>query len=83
MPDERSPIRHTMALPRIGPDLRIARFCLLMIEPNLFRPFARYVRGRIGDARERARAGFLHGSRGQAAVEALARRPRPRGYGHL
>ena len=36
MPDERSPVQHTIALRRVDPDTNVARFYVLTLERDLF-----------------------------------------------
>lgn len=36
MPDDRSPVQHTIALRRVDPDTNVARFYVLTLERDLF-----------------------------------------------
>jgi predicted DNA-binding WGR domain protein len=84
MPDERSPIRHALVLHRIDPNRRMARFYSLMVERDLFGT-VRLVRnwGRIGtNGRELAEV-FATEIEAGAALEAIARAKRRRGYRDL
>ena len=36
MPDDRSPVQHTIALRRLDPDTNVARFYVLTLERDLF-----------------------------------------------
>ena len=82
--DTRSPIQHALVLHRIDPDRRMARFYALLIERDLFGTI-RLVRnwGRIGtDGQERVEV-FATELEAGAALEAIARAKRRRGYRDL
>jgi predicted DNA-binding WGR domain protein len=84
MPDARSPVRHAVFLRRIDPELRIARFYTLMVERDLFGD-VRLVRawGRIGTRGDELVQVFATEAEAEAALAALARRKRRRGYRDL
>jgi predicted DNA-binding WGR domain protein len=84
MPDERSPIQHALVLRRVEPDQGVARFYSLLIERDLFGTI-RLVRnwGRIGTSRQELVEVFATKTEAGAALEALARAKRRRGYRDL
>jgi predicted DNA-binding WGR domain protein len=61
MPDEHSPVRHTLALRRIDPEQNLSRFYTLVIERDLFgqvvlvRPWGRIGGGAISQICRRER----------------------------
>jgi predicted DNA-binding WGR domain protein len=82
--DTRSPIQHAVVLHRIDPDHGVARFYSLLVERDLFGTI-RLVRnwGRIGtNGRELAEV-FATEIEAGAALEALAKAKRRRGYRDL
>jgi predicted DNA-binding WGR domain protein len=84
MPDElRSPIKHHLVLHRLDPEQGIRRFYSLMIERDLFGTI-RLVRnwGRIGTNGQEL-VGFASEIQAGAALEAVARAKRRRGYRDL
>ena len=84
MPDKRSPIRRAVILRRVDPELRMARFYALMIERDLFGE-VRLVRawGRIGTQGSERVQVFDNEREAVAALEAMARAKRRRGYRDL
>jgi predicted DNA-binding WGR domain protein len=84
MPDElRSPIKHHLVLHRLDPEQGIRRFYSLTIERDLFGTI-RLVRnwGRIGTNGQEL-VGFASEIQAGAALEAVARAKRRRGYRDL
>jgi predicted DNA-binding WGR domain protein len=82
--DTRSPVQHAVVLHKVDPDRGIARFYSLIVERDLFGTI-RLVRnwGRIGtNGRELAEV-FATEIEAGAALEALARAKRRRGYRDL
>jgi predicted DNA-binding WGR domain protein len=85
MPDDlRSPIKHHLVLHRIDPEQGIRRFYSLVIERDLFGT-VRLVRnwGRIGTGGQELVEIFADELEAGAALEALARAKRRRGYRDL
>jgi predicted DNA-binding WGR domain protein len=82
--DKRSPIQHALVLHRIEPDRGVARFYSLIIECDLFGTI-RLVRnwGRIGTNGQELVEVFATEIEAGAALEALARAKRRRGYRDL
>jgi predicted DNA-binding WGR domain protein len=84
MPDARLPVQHALILRRVEPDRGMARFYALMVERDLFGTI-RLARswGRIGtNGRELAEV-FATEIEAGAALEAIARVKRRRGYRDL
>jgi predicted DNA-binding WGR domain protein len=82
--DKRSPVQHALVLHKVDPDRGVARFYSLMVERDLFGT-VRLIRnwGRIGtNGRELAEV-FVTEIEAGAALEALARAKRRRGYRDL
>jgi predicted DNA-binding WGR domain protein len=82
--DTRSPVQHALVLHKVDPDRGVARFYSLLVERDLFGTI-RLVRnwGRIGtNGRELAEV-FATEIEAGAALEALAREKRRRGYRDL
>jgi predicted DNA-binding WGR domain protein len=82
--DMRSPVQHAVVLHRIDPNRGVARFYSILVERDLFGTI-RLVRnwGRIGtNGRELVQVFESEGEAG-AALEALARAKRRRGYRDL
>lgn len=85
MPDDlRSPIKHHLVLHRRDPEQRVVRFYSLMIERDLF-GVVRLVRcwGRIGTSGRELVEIFDDELEAGAALEAVARAKRRRGYHDL
>ena len=85
MPDElRSPIKHHLVLHRLDPEQGIRRFYSLMIERDLFGTVG-LVRnwGLIGTKGQDMVEGFASEIEAGAALEAVARAKRRRGYRDL
>lgn len=84
MDDERSPVLHHLVLHRVDPEQGIARFYSLMIERDLFGT-VRLVRswGRIGTNGQEKVEIYATEAEAGAALEALARVKRRRGYRDL
>jgi predicted DNA-binding WGR domain protein len=84
MPDKRSPVRRAVILRRVKPELRMARFYSVMIERDLFGAIV-LVRnfGKIGKRGREIVQEFASEDEATAALEALARAKRRRGYRDL
>jgi predicted DNA-binding WGR domain protein len=84
VPDERSLIQHHLVLHRVDPEQRVAQFYSLMIGRDLFGTI-RLVRncGRIGTNGQELVEVFTDETEAGAALEALAREKRRRGYRDL
>jgi predicted DNA-binding WGR domain protein len=82
--DTRSPVQHALVLRKIDPDRGVARFYSLIIECDLFGTI-RLVRnwGRIGTNGQELVEVFATEIEAGAALEALARAKRRRGYRDL
>ena len=82
--DKRSPVQHALVLHRVDPDRGIARFYSLLIERDLFGTI-RLVRnwGRIGTNGRELVEVFATEDEAGAALEALAKAKRRRGYRNL
>ena len=84
MPDEQSPVQHTLVLHRTDPEQRVARFSALMIERDLFGTVV-LVRnwGRIGTNGREMVEEYPTEIEAGTALEALAQAKRRRGYEDL
>jgi predicted DNA-binding WGR domain protein len=82
--DKRSPVQHALVLYKVDPDRGVARFYSLMVERDLFGTI-RLVRnwGRIGTNGRQLAEVFDSELEAGAALEALARAKRRRGYRDL
>jgi predicted DNA-binding WGR domain protein len=82
--DKRSPVQHALVLHKVDPDQGVARFYSLLIERDLFGTI-RLVRnwGRIGTHGRELVEVFATEIEAGAALEAIARVKRRRGYRDL
>ena len=84
MPDDRSPVQHTIALRRVDPDTNVARFYVLTLERDLFANVVVTRQwGRAGTAGRAITEPYLDETAAAEAMAAYAAAKRRRGYRDL
>jgi len=81
VPDERSPVQHTIALRRVDPEANVSRFYVLTLERDLFgNVVVTRQWGRAGTAGRAITEPYPDEAAGAEAMAAYAAAKRRRGY---